>query len=289
MRTTFAPSPRTLVAVADAAELRLHAFAARHALTLLRLSLGFCFLLFGFLKFFPNLSPAQAVAEDTTHKLFLGLFPDAVNLRIVAVVEVTAGLCLLTNRFIRPAAVLLLVEMAGILSPLVLIPGQLFSGPHNLPNLLGQYILKDFVLLAAVLVLLATQRGGTIILGPDAKVAEDAARKAKAERAGRAAVAPSTPVLPARRGPVGPAEAPRTRTPGTVVALTTEVPVPVPVGTYPAIRRDPGLHFEGRSGAPADDPGVTVRSAVAPRWRRWAPVAVGVGLVLNGRRVPGSH
>lgn len=168
MRARFASSPRDLAGVVDAAELRLHAWSARYSITLLRLSLGFVFVLFGVLKFFPNLSPAQGIAEDTTHKLFLGILPDAVNLRIVAVLEVSAGICLLSGRYVRAAAVLLLVEMAGILSPIVLLPGMLFGGPHHLPNLLGQYILKDVVLLSAVLVLLAVQRGGRLTPGPDA-------------------------------------------------------------------------------------------------------------------------
>jgi uncharacterized membrane protein YphA (DoxX/SURF4 family) len=178
--------PRGGIATAERLETRLHAFSARHGLTALRLALGFVFLLFGVLKFFPDLSPAQGIAEDTTHKLFLGIFPDRVNLTVVAVLEVTAGLCLLSGRYVRVAALLLLVEMAGILSPLVLVPGMLFGGPHHLPNLLGQYILKDVVLLAAVLVLLGTQRGGRLVPGPAAAALGTAGGDGAATEAGRA-------------------------------------------------------------------------------------------------------
>ena len=41
----------------------------------------------------------------------------------------------------------------GILSPLVLIPAQLFNGPDHAPSLLGQYVIKDIVLLTATLVI----------------------------------------------------------------------------------------------------------------------------------------
>ena len=46
---------------------RITHWMARHGITLLRLSLGFIFLWFGLLKFFPGLSPAQeARALDPT-------------------------------------------------------------------------------------------------------------------------------------------------------------------------------------------------------------------------------
>lgn len=135
---------------------------------MLRLSIGFIFVLFGVPRFFPDPGPAQGIAQDTSDKLFLGLFPDRVNLTLVAIDEVAAGLCVLSGRFVRAAVVLLLFEMVGILSPLILLPGALFGGPHHLPNLLGQYILKDVVLLSAVLVLLGAQRGGRLTPGPAA-------------------------------------------------------------------------------------------------------------------------
>jgi hypothetical protein len=71
---------------------------------------------------------------------------------------VTVGLLMISGKAMRFALWLLAFEMFAILSPIVLLPGELFSGPHHLPNLLGQYILKDFVLLGAVLVLFAMQR-----------------------------------------------------------------------------------------------------------------------------------
>jgi uncharacterized membrane protein YphA (DoxX/SURF4 family) len=142
---------------------RVHEFAIRHSVTALRIALGFVFILFGFLKFFPGLSPAQDLATAVMDKLTFGLVPAQAALTAVAIAEVGVGLALWSNRFMRVAVWFLALEMVAILSPLVLLPSLLFSGPHHLPSLVGQYILKDFVLLAGVLVLFATQRGARIV------------------------------------------------------------------------------------------------------------------------------
>lgn len=124
---------RQALALEDA----VHLLCQRYSVTFLRTALGGIFILFGALKFFPNLSPAQAIAEMTTEKLTLGLLPAQSLLYFVAVIEVTVGLLLITNRALRFALWLLAFEMLAILSPLVLLTGELFAGPHHLPNLRG--------------------------------------------------------------------------------------------------------------------------------------------------------
>lgn len=185
-----------------AVEDRLHAFAVRHAFVLLRIAFGFVFFLFGFLKFFPGLSPAQNLAQQTTSLLFFDLVPPGAGLVVVAVMECAVGLCLLLGRYLRPAVWLLAATMVGILSPLVLLTGQLFSGPHHLPNLLGQYILKDVVLAAGVLVLAAHARGGRVVVPEMPLPAERAHRTAVAARH-RSAVATRTPEELRRPGAFG--------------------------------------------------------------------------------------
>lgn len=136
-------------------------WAARYGMTALRLSLGLIFTLFGFLKFFPEVSPAQDLVVDTTHALFFGLLSPKLSMILVALVETAAGLCLLANRFVRFALWFVLLQFVAILSPLVLLTGDLFDGPYHAPNIVGQYILKDFILLAAVVVLLGKQSKNT--------------------------------------------------------------------------------------------------------------------------------
>ncbi len=121
------------------------------------------FLGFGFLKFFPGVSPAEQVAVQTTSMLTLGLVPDPAALLGVALLEVTIGLCLLSGRFLGLGLGLLAMAFVGILSPLVLLSDQLFTGPGHAPNLLGQYVLKDVILVAAALVVAALARGGRIV------------------------------------------------------------------------------------------------------------------------------
>jgi uncharacterized membrane protein YkgB len=189
--TTTIRSSRAATFAQDV-DTRVHEFSMRHSVTLLRVALGFVFILFGLLKFFPGLSPAQDLATAVMHKLTFGLVPAQVALTAVAIAEVGVGLCLWANRFMRAAIWFLALEMFAILSPLVLLPGLLFSGPHHLPSLVGQYILKDFVLLAGVLVMFATQRGARIT-----PANEPALRRPAAGRPRRARYAANRSVDPA--------------------------------------------------------------------------------------------
>jgi putative oxidoreductase len=138
---------------------RATGWLARHSVTLLRLSLGAVFLAFGLLKFFPGLSPAAGLAGETFAELTLGLVPESVGLTLVATLETAIGLSLLTGRLLRLGVALLGVAMVGVLSPLVLLPEELFRGAPWAPTLVGQYVLKDVVLLAAALAVAASAFG----------------------------------------------------------------------------------------------------------------------------------
>lgn len=87
--------------------------------------------------------------EDLTFEL---VPPDTARV-LVAVLETTIGVLLLTGSLPRLTLVLLGVSMVGFLSPLVLMTGRLFAGPSGAPTLEGQYVLKDLILAAAILVL----------------------------------------------------------------------------------------------------------------------------------------
>jgi putative oxidoreductase len=145
---------------------RLDAAANRwlvaHSITLLRLSLGVVFLAFGVLKLFPGVSPAENLVKTTMHILTFGLVPGSVALAATAVLECFIGVCLISGRALRPAIYLLVIELAGILSPVVVLTARMFGGPHHAPTLEGQYVLKDIILVAATLVLAATLRGGKL-------------------------------------------------------------------------------------------------------------------------------
>jgi hypothetical protein len=78
--------------------------------------------------------------------------------------ECFIGISLLANRWMRLAVWLLAVQLVGVLAPIVLLTGRLFSGPHHAPTLEGQYVLKDIILVAAGMVIAAgTFRGGRLV------------------------------------------------------------------------------------------------------------------------------
>jgi uncharacterized membrane protein YkgB len=139
----------------------------RHSLTLLRLSLGFVFLAFGVLKFFPGVSPAEGISEKAAVALTFGMVPADAGRILVAIMETAIGLSLLSGRYLRFGIVLLVGAMIGVMSPLLLFPGELFSGDYNAPTLEGQYVVKDVVLLTATLVVALKERGAAMVLIPD--------------------------------------------------------------------------------------------------------------------------
>jgi uncharacterized membrane protein YphA (DoxX/SURF4 family) len=147
----------------DRVDAALHGWLVAHSMLLLRLSLGTVFLGFGVLKLFPGVSPAESLVKATTTSLTLGLVPGSVALAAIGTIECAIGLCLLSGRAMRLALYLLLIQLVGILSPVVLLTPRLFGGPHHAPTLEGQYVLKDVILAAAALVLASTLRGGKLI------------------------------------------------------------------------------------------------------------------------------
>jgi putative oxidoreductase len=148
----------------DQLERRSAEWLARHSVTLLRISLGTVFLGFGVLKFFPGLSPAEPLAARTLDILTLGLVPERLGLVMVAGLESLIGVLLLTGFGLRFALALLAIELVGILSPLVLLPGDMFRTFPFAPTLAGQYVIKDVIVAAAGLVVAARTLGARMVV-----------------------------------------------------------------------------------------------------------------------------
>src|SRR3989337_2038977 len=144
----------------DVVDALITSWMSRHGLPLLRISLGIVFLWFGALKFFPGLSPASDLAARTIATLSFGLVPAAASIPLLAGWECLIGLGLLFGVFMRATLLLLAVQMAGTLTPLLLFPGEVFTRIPYAPTLEGQYIIKNAVLISAAIVLGATVRGG---------------------------------------------------------------------------------------------------------------------------------
>jgi len=138
------------------------AYMARYGITLLRISVGVVFLWFGFLKFFPGLSPAEGLATKTLEVLSFGMVRPRVALIILAAWECAVGLGLILAIFLRTTLLLLWLQMAGTIAPMLLFPEEVFSHFPYAPTLEGQYIIKNLVLASAGVVVGATVRGGRL-------------------------------------------------------------------------------------------------------------------------------
>lgn len=160
--TSTARPPRlhALLAWEARVEAALKVGLQRWSIPALRVALGTVFVVFGALKFFPGVSPVEDLVSRTWERLTLGLVSGQAALVATAAIEVVAGLLLIAGgMFARIGLVVLALAFVGILSPIVLLPSEVF-GPVG-PTLTGQYIFKNVVLIAAALVV-----ASTVLRGP---------------------------------------------------------------------------------------------------------------------------
>lgn len=143
---------------------RLVEWFSGHSLQFMRLSLGFVFLAFGLLKFIPDASPAESLSIRTVDTLTFGVISGDVARILVAAAECLVGLSLLTGRLLKAGVVLLGFVMIGVMAPLVLFTGELFSGPYHAPTLEAQYVVKDIVLLTAGFNVALRTRGAHMVV-----------------------------------------------------------------------------------------------------------------------------
>ena len=128
-------------------------FMSKWGVTLLRYSLGICYIWFGALKPL-GLSPAQELVENTVYwfenpKTFVP---------ILGIWEVVIGITMIIKPLIRVSIILLFIQMPGTFLPLVLFPEVCFTSfPFGL-TLEGQYIVKNLIIISAALVVGSTVR-----------------------------------------------------------------------------------------------------------------------------------
>lgn len=141
-------------------------FTDRFSHNILRFNIGFIYFIFGVLKFFPSSSPAEQLAISTLEEISFGLISGSSSLLLLAVVETVVGLCILFNYKLRLAIYLALGHMIGTFLPLYLFPEQAFSDFPVSISLMGQYIIKNLVIVSALLVLFSKIPGkqGNVIL-----------------------------------------------------------------------------------------------------------------------------
>jgi uncharacterized membrane protein YkgB len=143
---------------------------------LLRAALGLVYFHFGFLKFFPDLSPAELIASQTILRLGFDLDASYV-LFVLGGLECAIGGLLLLGIWPRLAALLMLGHIIGTMTPLWVLPQLTFKFAPFAPTIEGQYILKNLVFVAAGLMILAERREPSAARAPGRERAlpEDAA------------------------------------------------------------------------------------------------------------------
>ena len=116
-----------------------------------RITLAMVFLWFGVLKVAGEESATSLIA----HTVYFA--PPEIMVPILGLWEVAIGLCLLFLPLLRIAILLLAIRLPGTLLALILKAEVCFVELPWVPSLEGQYLIKDFLLFGAALVI-----GGTV-------------------------------------------------------------------------------------------------------------------------------
>ena len=125
----------------------------RHAPTLLRVALGVVFVWFGALKI-ANVTPVAGLVADT---LAFVPIPPELLLPALGAFEVVVGVLLIAGRLLRPVLAVLVAHLAGTFLVLVTLPGVAFQdGNPLLLTTEGEFVVKNLVLIAAALAVIAT-------------------------------------------------------------------------------------------------------------------------------------
>ncbi|WP_233131799.1 doxx family protein [Robiginitalea sediminis] len=112
--------------------------------------LGLVYLWFGALKFFPGLSPAEALAGSTIEVLTFGLIGPSLGLVLLALWEFAIGTLLITGICRKCALTAALLHIVLTFTPLFFFPELCFTEfPFGL-TLVGQYIIKNVVFLGVM-------------------------------------------------------------------------------------------------------------------------------------------
>ena len=119
----------------------------------LQISIGLVYLWFGALKFFPNVSPAEELATNTIGELTFSMIPPSISIIMLALWEVTVGLFFLFNLHKKIAIRVAVVHMLLTFTPLYFFPDLIFNDNILSLTLLGQYIIKNLIILGALGVL----------------------------------------------------------------------------------------------------------------------------------------
>jgi len=138
---------------------KVNTWLTQNAMNLLRISIGIIYVWFGALKFYPNLSPADQLAKDTIYLITFGLIPNHIAIILLALWETLLGVVLIIGLWKRAAFYILVLHMVCTFVPLFFFRDISFTNSPYAFTLVGQYIMKNLIIIAAALVLNAHARG----------------------------------------------------------------------------------------------------------------------------------
>lgn len=132
----------------DAFDVWLVDATKRVGLRYLRYSVAIVFIWFGALKIF-GVSPANAIVVGTAT-----WFDPSWFLPTLGVWEVVIGVCFIYPRLVRLGILMIIPQMIGTFLPFIALPHLTVQGGNILtPTLEGQYIIKNFVIICAAMVI----------------------------------------------------------------------------------------------------------------------------------------
>ena len=119
----------------------------------LLISLGIVYLWFGALKFFPGYSPAEDLAVETILALTFGQLSTQAAIILLAAWETIMGLCFLFGIRRKQTIQLAIIHLVFTFSVFILFPDKTFAIAPVSFTIVGQYIVKNLVFIAALLFL----------------------------------------------------------------------------------------------------------------------------------------
>jgi uncharacterized membrane protein YkgB len=117
----------------------------KHSILILRIAIAIVYIWFGALKVI-GMSPAGELVEKTVY-----WFRPEIFVPLLGICEVLIGIGLLIKKFIPMTIVLLLLHMAATFFPIF--QKACFDAFPYCPTLVGQYIIKNFVIISAAFVI----------------------------------------------------------------------------------------------------------------------------------------
>ncbi|UPT71858.1 MAG: DoxX family protein [Flavobacterium sp. JAD_PAG50586_2] len=137
----------------------------KRSIAILRFSTGLIYIWFGVLKFFPKTSPAETIVSETLYFISFGVLEGRVPVLVLGVLEISIGVAFLLKR-LKYAVPLMYFQMLGTVLPLFMFIEKTWELFPLIPSLLGQYIIKNLVFIAAAIILGAEAGGAKLIIDP---------------------------------------------------------------------------------------------------------------------------